>query len=94
MAIGIGIIYALMLEGLISNFADNISWLEPLIKVFLRANGYSLIEPLLGNGVIDDGPGGFAGPFVGTTQSLMVLGIWILASLGTSWWLIRTRDIT
>lgn len=94
MAIGIGIIYALMLEGLISNFANNISWLEPLINVFLRANGYSLIKPLLGNGVIDDGPGGFAGPWVSVGQSLVVLGIWIAVSLGTSWWVIRSRDVT
>lgn len=93
MAIGIGILYALMLEGLISNFANNISWLSPLINVFLRANGYSLIQPLMGNGVIDEGPGGFAGPFVDTTQAVMVLGAWIVLSLGTSWWLIRSRDV-
>lgn len=94
MAIGIGIIYALMLEGLIGNFADNISWLSPLINVFLRANGYSLIEPLFAGGVIDDGPGGFTGPFLGVTQSLIALGIWIVASIGASLWLIRSRDVT
>ncbi len=93
MAIGIGIIYSIMLEGLISNFADNISWLSPLINGFIRANSYSLIEPLMGGGTIDDGPGGFNGPFVGVSQSLVVLTMWIVVSLGLSWWLIRTRDV-
>ena len=42
LAIGVGILYALVIEGLLSAFADSVSVLEPLTQVFLRANGYSL----------------------------------------------------
>src|ERR687896_2684844 len=42
LAIGVGILYALVIEGLLTAFADSISVLEPLTQVFLRANGYSL----------------------------------------------------
>ena len=37
LAIGIGILYALVIEGLLSAFADSVSLLEPLTQVFLRA---------------------------------------------------------
>jgi hypothetical protein len=40
--LGVGILYALVIEGLLSAFADSISVLEPLTEVFLRANGYSI----------------------------------------------------
>jgi len=49
--------------------------LRPLTEVFLRANGYSLIQPLgiSLDQVRGDGPGGFSGPYVGTVQTLLVL---------------------
>jgi hypothetical protein len=37
---GVGILYSLIIEGLLSAFADSVSLLEPLTHVFLRANGY------------------------------------------------------
>ena len=42
LAIGVGILYALVIEGLLSAFADSVSALEPLTNVFLRANDSSV----------------------------------------------------
>ncbi len=36
-AVGVGILYALVIEGLLSAFADSVAVLEPLTNVFLRA---------------------------------------------------------
>lgn len=94
LAIGVGILYALVIEGLISNFANGISWLEPVVDGFLRANAYSLIRPFgdLG-GMTRQGPGAFAGPYVGTAQSAMVLIAYLLVASAVGWWLLRRRDV-
>ncbi|MDQ3614579.1 MAG: ABC transporter permease subunit [Chloroflexota bacterium] len=94
LAIGIGIIYTLVIEGLISAFANQISWLEPLIDAFLRANAYSLIRPLGGTGgEAGEGPGVFTGPFVSGTQALVVLVVYLIVFMGVSVWLLRRRDV-
>lgn len=91
LAIGIGIIWALVIEGMLSAFANSLSWLETLSEVLLRANAYSLVEPL--GGAANDGPGAFSGPYVGTTQALLVLIGYIVVTLGASYWLVRRRDV-
>src|SRR4029453_1275179 len=75
LAIGVGILYALVIEGLLSAFADSVSLFEPLTEVFLRANGYS-IAAALGASVEEiesSGPGAYAGPLVGGLQGAAVL---------------------
>jgi ABC-2 type transport system permease protein len=95
LAIGIGILYALVIEGLLSAFADSVSALEPLTEVFLRANGYSLATALGASAasIEDSGPGSFAGPFVGSVQAIVVLVAFVAAFAGLSAWLLRRRDI-
>lgn len=94
LAIGIGIIYTLVIEGLISAFANQISWLEPLIYGFLRANAYSLVRPLGGTGgETGEGPGVFTGPFVSGTQALVVMIGYLVVFMGVSVWLLRRRDV-
>src|SRR4029450_12954556 len=46
LALGIGILYALVIEGLLSALASQVSWLEGLVEYFLRANAYSLVAAL------------------------------------------------
>lgn len=92
LAIGIGILYALVIEGLISAFANQISWLEPVINVVLRANAYSLVEPFSA-GAAPDGPGAFAGPYLGVTQSLVALAACTILGFGIAAWLLRVRDV-
>jgi ABC-type transport system involved in multi-copper enzyme maturation permease subunit len=96
LAIGVGILYALVIEGLISAFADQISLLEPLVEFFLRANAYSLIEGLgaATTGAATEGPGAFNGPYVGGAQALIVLIGYIVGFLVLSGFLLRRRDVT
>jgi ABC-2 type transport system permease protein len=96
LAVGLGILYALVIEGLISAFADQVSLLEPLVEFFLRANAYSLVEGLgaATTGAATDGPGAFNGPYVGGAQALIVLVGYIAGFLLLSGVLLRRRDVT
>jgi ABC-2 type transport system permease protein len=96
LAIGVGILYALVIEGLISAFADAVSFLEPVTEFFLRANAYSLVKGL-GLSVSEaagNGPGAFSGPYVATGQALLVLVAYMVAFLAVSGLLLRRRDVT
>jgi ABC-type transport system involved in multi-copper enzyme maturation permease subunit len=95
LAIGVGILYALVIEGLLSAFADSVSVLEPLTQVFLRANGYSLAIAL-GDSVTSiesNGPGAYSGPIVGSAQALAALVATAAAFAGLAALLLRRRDV-
>ena len=95
LAIGVGILYALVIEGLLSAFADSVSVLEPLTDVFLRANGYSLAAALGASvdSIESSGPGSYSGPLVGSVQALAVLVACIGAFVALTGLLLRRRDI-
>jgi ABC-type transport system involved in multi-copper enzyme maturation permease subunit len=96
LAIGLGILYALVIEGLLSTLASEVAWLDGLVEYFLRANAYSLVTAIgvptatLG----DNGPGSFFGPFVGAGQAVLVMTVYVAAFVGLSAALIRRRDVT
>src|SRR3954468_17311900 len=96
LAIGVGILYALVIEGLLSAFADSVSALEPLTDVFLRANGYSLAASLgaSAQSIGSSGPGSFSGPFVASGQALAVLVVLggLFAAIAET--LLGRRDVT
>lgn len=96
LAIGLGILYALVVEGLLSAFAQSVSVLEPLTQVFLRANGYSIATALgaPAAGIESSGPGSFAGPFVDSPQALVVLVAFVLAFAALAAFLLHRRDVT
>ena len=92
LAIGVGILYAVAIEGLLSALVSQISLLDPLVEFTLRANAYSLVEVF--NPIADsDGPGAFRGPFVSAEQSLIVLAVYLVAFLGISAFTLRRRDV-
>jgi ABC-type transport system involved in multi-copper enzyme maturation permease subunit len=96
LAIGIGILYALVIEGLISAFAGQLSVFEPAVEFFLRANAYSLVSAL-GVSTADmagNGPGAFSGPFVESAQAAAVLAVYASALLLVSAFLFRRRDVS
>jgi ABC-2 type transport system permease protein len=95
LAIGIGILYALVVEGLLSAFADSVSVLEPLTNVFLRANGYSIAAALGApvDSIESSGPGSYSGPFVDGIQALAVLLACIAAFVALAGALLRRRDV-
>jgi ABC-2 type transport system permease protein len=96
LAIGIGILYSLVIEGLLSALAREVSVLDNLVQFFLRANGYSLAAALgvSAQDVGDRGPGSFSGPFVGGGQALLVLASYVVVLLAGSALLLRRRDVT
>jgi ABC-type transport system involved in multi-copper enzyme maturation permease subunit len=96
LAIGIGILYALVIEGLLSALAGEIALLDRLVEFFLRANAYSLVTVLgvSADDVSNNGPGSFAGPFVEGAQALLVLGSYTALFLVLAGWLLRRRDVT
>jgi ABC-2 type transport system permease protein len=95
LAIGIGILYSLVIEGLVSALANEVSLLDRLVEFFLRANGYSLAAALgvSADGLGDRGPGSFSGPFVSGGQALIVLASYLVVMLASSAFLLRRRDV-
>jgi ABC-type transport system involved in multi-copper enzyme maturation permease subunit len=95
LAIGIGILYALVIEGLLSALADGVDALQPLTDVFLRANGYSLARALgsSADSIGSNGPGSFGGPFVPAGQAVAVLVAFVVVFAGLAAWLLRRRDV-
>jgi ABC-2 type transport system permease protein len=96
LATGIGILYALVIEGLLSALASEVSLLDHVVQFFLRANGYSLVAALgvSAADVADRGPGSFSGPFVSEGQAALVLASYLVVLLAASGWLLRRRDVT
>lgn len=95
LAIGIGIIYALIIENLVGAFANSLSWLQPIVDQFLRASGYSLVRALglaLG-GDANNGPGAYSGPYVSGAHAITVLVLYLVVFLGVAAVLLRRRDV-
>ena len=95
LATGIGILYAFVVEGLLSVLAGEISVLDRLVEFFVRANGYSLVSALgvSADEVSDNGPGSFSGPFVAGGQATLVLAVYTAAFVLVAAWLLRRRDV-
>ena len=96
LAVGIGILYAFVVEGLLSALAREVNLLDGLVEFFVRANGYSLVAVLgvSADDVSDAGPGSFSGPFVAGGQALLVLSVYLAAFVLAAGWLLRRRDVT
>jgi ABC-2 type transport system permease protein len=96
LAIGVGILYALVIEGLLSAFTDSVGALEPLSNVFLRSNAYSLATALgaLPEGISSNGPGSFGGPFVAPGQAVAVLVAFVAGFAAVAALVLRRRDVT
>ena len=96
LAIGIGILYGLALEGLAEALLRQVDALEPLVQGLLRANAYSLAAAV-GMAEADaagNGPGSYAGPFVGGLQSTVVLVGLMAAFAAVSAVVLTRRDVT
>ncbi len=93
LAIGLGIIYGLVLESIISAFGREVDLLNQIAKAFLRTNSYSLISSLGVSIQAEGGPGGFIGPRLSGTESLIVIVCYVGLFLGVAGWLLRQRDV-
>ena len=95
LAVGVGILYALVIEGLLSALATQVSLLDPLVELFVRASGYSLVVGLGASAedAGDRGPGSFSGPFVGGEQALLVPMFYLAVFVLVAGWRLRQRDV-
>ena len=95
LAIGVGILYALVAEGLLSAFADSVDVLKPLTNVFLRANGYSIAVALGASvdSIESSGPGAYTGPLVDSAQAVAVLAVFAAGFIAVAASLLRRRDV-
>jgi ABC-type transport system involved in multi-copper enzyme maturation permease subunit len=96
LAIGIAILYALVIEGLISALVGSVSAIEPLTEIFLRTNAYSIATALGASQerIADSGPGSFSGPYVDTAQAVVVLAAYLALFVLVSAVVLRRRDVT
>ena len=95
LAIGIGILYALVIEGLLSALVTQVDALEGLSEFFLRTNSYSIANALGASAetIADSGPGAFAGPYVSSGQALVVLAAYALCFVVAAAVALRRRDV-
>jgi ABC-2 type transport system permease protein len=93
MAVGLGIVYGLVVEGLISGFGSTIQVLQDVAQGFLRTNGYSLVAPLRDAVAEVGGPGAFSGPFVGAWQAFLVVAAYVIAFGALSALIMQRRDV-
>jgi len=96
LAVGVGILYTLVVEGLLGALASQVSRLEGLVEYFIRANAYSLVISLgVPTGQLtDNGPGSFFGPAVSAGQAVTVLTAYTVGFLLLAGFLLRRRDVT
>ncbi len=93
LAIGLGIIYGLVLENIISAFGQQIDLLKQVSTVLLRTNCYSLISSLGVTIPGEAGPGGFSGEVVSGTRASITLVACIVIFVGISAAQVRRRDV-
>lgn len=93
LAIGLGIIYGLVIEGIISSFSRFVDLLGQISEALLRTNSYSIVASLGSPASNESGPGGFMGTVVSGTQSFLVLAGYLVLFLTVAALLVRRRDV-
>lgn len=93
-AIGIGLVYALIIENLIVGLSNVISWLENVPK-FLLAQNSSALAKVLPSG--NEAQGIFSGggqPSISGGHAIIVLAAWLIISLAIALIFFYRRDVT
>jgi hypothetical protein len=85
LAIGLGIVYAIAIEGLIVNILSVDSSLKNVQRGFPGANATALVNSFGSNA---------ANALVGPTQAILVVAAFLIAFLLVSAVLLRARDVT
>jgi ABC-type transport system involved in multi-copper enzyme maturation permease subunit len=84
LAIGLGIVYSIAIEGLIVNTLSLDSSLKNIQRGFPGANATALVNSF----------GGSAAPLVGPTQAVLVVAAFLIAFVVVAAVLLRARDVT
>lgn len=95
LAIGLGVLYGLAVEALLSAIAGQVGFLQFAAEYSLRANAHSLVAALgvPAQALADNGPGGFTGPFVDTGHALAVLTSYLVVGVALAIAALSRRDI-
>lgn len=94
LAIGLGIFYALVVEGVIALFGRQIDVLLFISRGFLRTAGYSVVTSLGAFVQGEGGPGAFEGPFIRPWAAAFLMAVYICFFFALSAFLIRRRDVS
>jgi ABC-2 type transport system permease protein len=92
LSVGLGLVWALVLENLVRGIAGSISWLDAVQDWLPGANAGSLVAALIPDGVVIDTPGIVA--VVSGSRATAVLLSYVVAFVGVSAVLVRRRDVT
>lgn len=93
LAIGLGIFYALVIEGVIALFGRQIDVLLFISKGFLRTAGYSIITSMDALVTGEGGPGAFEGPFISAGRAALMITAYIILFGLYAVISIRRRDV-
>ncbi len=91
LAIGLGLVYAFVIEGLISFYSNSSDVVKTISEGLLGTNGGALVDPLRSSS------GGFrasTSPPVGVGQAAVTLGVYIVVFVALAAILLRQRDVT
>jgi ABC-type transport system involved in multi-copper enzyme maturation permease subunit len=94
MAIGLGVLYGFLIEGLLGRFVTDINGIGDVSYAFLRTNAFSLIQGLGAAPATSGEPGAFDGPYVDVWQALAVIVLYVAAFTGITGYLFSKRDVS
>ncbi len=89
LAIGLGLVYALVIEGLIGVFAARNDVVKDISKGLLGSNAGALVAPFSSSA-----GRGAASSAIGAGQAAIVLGVYVVAFVLLAGILLRQRDVT
>lgn len=90
LAIGLGLIYAVLFESILFNLLRSFGWVQTLQKGFPGANGTALVQsfgPAVRATAVQQ-------PLVGATQAVLVLAAYLVVFVAIAVILVRQRDVT
>ncbi len=93
LAIGIGLLYSLVIESIVFGLFGQVDWLKTIEKGFPGANANSLVASF-GSGLRRGAAGASPDPLVGGTQAALVVLLFLVVFLVISAGLLRARDVT
>ena len=92
LSVGLGLVYALVVEGLVRGLSGSLDWLDAISKVLPGVNAGSVAAALLPDGVATDTPGVQAVLSGGTSAGVLVA--YVVAAAGVAALVLHRRDVS
>jgi len=94
LAIGLGLIYAIVLEGVVLNLAAQFAWVRSISPGFPGVNASALVRSFGSALEPTAAQAAAAGQTIGPVQAVLVLLLYLVVFVAISAALLRTRDVT